>query len=111
MTHPEITLSQVSLFLSANGGRRQTQKTLILLLISENQRSSASTPALAGGAREIKLGVNYVFCLTNSPYAPNRDSLSDTDQTESTNSKTSEIRFAKISEELLLYNPTHNGLQ
>jgi len=51
MTHPEINLSRASSFLRAKG-TLITQKTLILLLISENQRLSASTSALAGGARE-----------------------------------------------------------
>jgi hypothetical protein len=62
MTHPEINLSRASLFLRAKG-TLITQKTLILLLISEIQRLSASTLALAGGAREIKFVVNYVVCF------------------------------------------------
>ena len=52
MTHPEIKVSRVSLFLRANGTRINAENADSLILFRVNPRSSAS---------QIKFGVNDVF--------------------------------------------------
>ena len=60
MTHPEIKVSRVSLFLRANGTRRNAENADLFILFRVNLRSSAS---------QINFGVNYVFQNASTPEA------------------------------------------